>query len=144
MIDLRMFRVLVTLGSLLAYLASLYLPAIHAGGISIAGSQLLFMGWLGIFFNGVYAWIANPLYALAVLLFVFKQDRWAPWCALAALLIGLDSLRLETWRVDEKPLPIDHLGASFHAWEASFLMLTAGAFVTLYLSIRARKIRASV
>lgn len=37
MIDLRMFRVLFTLGSLLAYLALLYLPAIHAGGISIAG-----------------------------------------------------------------------------------------------------------
>lgn len=94
--DPRRLRVLATLVSLSAFLVSLMLPAIHAGNIAIHGSQLLFMGWMGIVVSGVFAWMANPLYALAVLLFVFRQDRWAPGVALAAFLIGLDSLRLDT------------------------------------------------
>jgi len=137
--DHRRLRVLATLVSLSAFLVSLMLPAIHAGNIAIHGSQLLFMGWMGIVVSGVFAWMANPLYALAVLLFVFRQDRWAPWVALAAFLIGLDSLRLDTWRVDEKPMPIDHFGAAFYVWEASMLILAVGAFVVATMCEKARR-----
>lgn len=129
MTDFRGFRALVALTSLSTFAVSLCLPAIHAGGMSIQGSQLLFMGWLGILYSGVIPWIANPLYALAVLMFVFGQYRWATITGVAALLVALDSLRLDTWRVDDKPVPIDHYGVSFYLWQASFLILAIGAFV---------------
>lgn len=129
MIDLRRLRPGVAIASLLVFMTSMFLPAIHAGGIVIQGSQLLWMGWMGMLYSGIVAWLANPLYVLALLLMILRKDRGAFWLGLAAFLIGLDSLRLDTWRVDEKPVPIDHLGTSFYLWEASFLILAIGAFV---------------
>lgn len=141
--DLRLVRASIALGSLLFFLASLFLPAIHAGSMAVHGGHLLAMGWLGVIYGGFGAWVANPVYVLALLLFVFRQDRWAAPCALLALLIGLDSLRLDSWRVDEKPVPIDHFGIGFHAWIAAIVILVVGAFVVGFLSRKARKRDAS-
>lgn len=71
-------------------------PAAWAPGIA-----LLLVGWLGMF-DGIFAWLANPLLLLAWTAIWFPRLRFASFaCALLALLFALSFLLHDDIMADE-------------------------------------------
>ena len=75
----------------LLWSVSLALPALEiSGGPTLRGIDVLFRGWQGIS-SGVYAWLANPLFALAAVVCVARAWRTGLTVAGAACVAGLTS-----------------------------------------------------
>lgn len=124
-------RIVLLLASVLVYVVSLFLPAVHGGGTYLIG---LTAGILGIFAVDSYAWYANMLYLLAILAFLLRSYRWAFWSAAAAALLGLDTFRLTHFQTDSAGyrVPVDHVGSAFYVWEAAFLILAMAAWAQAF------------
>ncbi|MEH6417594.1 hypothetical protein [Pseudomonas sp. CGJS7] len=111
------------------YCASLFFAGLHGGGTSLDGWVLLMFGWVQAFDGRCFAWLANPAFGVALLLFISKRYRAAGILALVALAIGLDTFRVERFAYNEAghTAEVDSVGLAFYLWEASFLMLAAFA-----------------
>lgn len=120
-------RIVLLLASVLVYVASLFLPAVHGGGTYLVG---LTIGILGFLTADSYAWYSNILYFFAILAFLFRRHKWAFSLSVAAALLGLDTFRLSQFQIDSAGyrVPVDHVGLAFYVWEAAFLILAMAAW----------------
>jgi len=101
-------------------------------GSSSEGYVALLMGMLSIF-DGMLAWLANPLILMAVLMSVFGQRRAALIVSVAAIAVGLQSYALDgvafsAVAVDGKNM-VDHLGLGFYLWMASLVTFAVFCFL---------------
>jgi uncharacterized protein YqgC (DUF456 family) len=139
-------RLAVVAASLLVYLVACFVPAVYfdkPGQEPWPGVMTLILGAFALF-EGQFAWLANPLLGVALLLLIFRQ--WVATAVVAGLafLVSLDTLRLlgETVWLDEggvNKAVATGLGPAFYLWIASMLVPLAGALVlrTYERSLRA-------
>lgn len=110
------------------YLASCALPCLRwTNGNSIAGWEALLFGWMGVFY-GQFAWLANPLYLVALLGSIFGRGRWVTVVSLACVFLGLFTVTLFFAGVpadgsNVNQLRLQTLGPGAWLWMASFLLL---------------------
>jgi len=132
------------------YVVSFFLPALYLTGQANTSGQKTSMVGLAAFFDGAfalfdrqYAWLANPLAGLAVILLVRRAPAAgraravAVGLALAALLVAQ-----HTWVVvghtiwgDEGGVTkylVTSLGVGFYLWCGSFLLLAAAALAARF------------
>lgn len=134
---------LVVIGmSLALFVGACCAPALLIGGSEqpMPGGGLLFIGWMGIV-AGQFAWFANPIYALALLLIAFRKWVPATLTAAIALLVALDTLMMFVQEV-----PTDEAGVNsgrmsslqigFFLWIASIAAVVLGA---TWLAFRDRR-----
>lgn len=116
------------LASGLLFLASCILPCLHwQNGDSMDGWEVLLFGWMGVFY-GQFAWLANPLYAVALLGSIFGRGRWVTVLSLGCVFVGLLTVTLFFSELpgDEshvKTLRLQSLGPAAWLWMGSFLTL---------------------
>jgi hypothetical protein len=106
------------------WVVSLALPAVAiVGGPVLRGSDLLLRGWEALD-SGVYAWLANPLFVIAVVLCVSGARRIARAVVLLALVIAVTSFRaaaaLERAGTD---VPDFTFASGLYVWLAGFVVL---------------------
>ena len=116
--------------SLAVYCISLFFRGIH-----VVGDGLGYDGWgiliLGPFaLNYSYAWLSNPIYFFAALLFFLKRYKWAFVLSLAAIIVGVDTFRMDTiisthGIQDDR---VESVGIGFYIWEFSFFLLAFSSF----------------
>jgi hypothetical protein len=98
------------------------------------GYHILLMGFLGVFV-GVFAWYANPLMALALLLSKFKKRLASTILSIFSIALGLQSYALKAVPFNESSMDprnlnfVDHLGRGFYLWMASLVVLSAYCFL---------------
>ncbi len=114
--------------SIFFYAAALLLPALYGGGSSQVGWVVLLLGAFKIPGAECLAWLANPLFFIAVFCFGFNKLRAAFSLSLCAAAIGLDTFRLSGFPLDAGGfnVPVTSVGPAFYVWMLSFLVL-AGA-----------------
>ena len=119
----------------LLWAVSLAFPSLLAGGRSFTGYELLVQGWQGLS-RGVYAWLANPLFVVALAAAWFGRDRVAIVGAAAGLVLGATSARVESvLSARMSSVPDIELGVGYYIWMTAFVALL------LLLSLRALKKR---
>jgi hypothetical protein len=100
----------------------------------LLGFSVLTKGWAGVL-TGDIAWFANIFFFLCVCAYLFRLFWSSLILSLAALAIGLLSLRATAWWFNEgSSTQIVGLGSGFYVWLASFLVI--GASAALALAIR--------
>jgi hypothetical protein len=124
--------------SLILFVTACSIPALEfqrneTGQEIWPGGQALLLGWLGLF-NGCFAWLANPLLLVALILLVLRYNIPAAACAGLALLISFN-----TWVVFSLKLSGDEGGVSTlkllkiregtYVWMLSMAIVLAGAFL---------------
>lgn len=126
------------IASLLLYGASLFLPALYGGGSHLSGLVLLIFGALPLADASCFAWLANGLYAAALIAYLMRRTRVVLALSLLAFVVGLDTLRVDRFPLDEGGMNVmrQAFGEGLYLWEASFLLLAASAAVML---LRARR-----
>ena len=92
------------------------------------GWEVLLTGWLGVF-DGICAWLANPLVLAAWLLTAKRYRTQAVVLAVLALLFGMSFLAQQRIIVNEagdvEPVHLDAIG--YWCWLASFGAASVGA-----------------
>lgn len=126
------------IASLLLYGVSLFLPALYGGGSHLIGLVLLIFGALPLADASCFAWLANGLYAAALIAYLMRRTHVVLALSLLAFVVGLDTLRVDRFPLDEGGMNVmrQAFGEGFYLWETSFLLLAASAAVML---LRARK-----
>ena len=90
------------------------------------GYNILLTGFLGVLV-GVFAWFANPLMLLALLLSTFKKRVASLVLAVFSIALGLQSYMLEAVPFNESSMHpdnlnfVDHLGRGFYLWMGSLV-----------------------
>jgi hypothetical protein len=106
------------------WVISLAMPAVAIkGGPVLRGSDLLLRGWEALA-SGVYAWLANPLFAIAVIFCVGGAPRIARALVLLALVLAVTSFHAAA--VLERTgttLPDFTFASGLYVWLASFVVL---------------------
>lgn len=95
---------------------SLFLPVFFTSAEEVYGYWVLIIGWLGVIFIQ-FAWFANPLNCLALLL-TNKHPRVALCLSLLALLIaseGFILLEIPTG-INQEKVFVKEFGLGFYAW----------------------------
>jgi hypothetical protein len=94
---------------------------------------LLSMGWLGVF-EGVFAWLANPLLLAAWISLALGHQRIALETAAAAVAFALSFFTVDTILVNEAGgnARVTGVGAGYHLWVASMLVVVVGGGLALY------------
>ncbi len=138
----------VLLLSLFIYLLACATPAllfdISNNDDPMIGFNLLFIGWMAVFY-GQFGWFANPLLALAMLLFLFKR-----WLVTLILVILTLAVAANTLTLYEQALPADEagtntmelvgLGVGFYLWIASMAIIGLGAIGLWILNRKAKQL----
>jgi hypothetical protein len=111
--------------SVIFYVVSLFLPALHGGENAVAGWLLGMFGWAQILNAQCFAWLANPLYVAAVITSLLKRYRDSLHYSLAATFIAIDTFRATHFNPDEsgRTIEVDGIGIAFYVWILSFLMV---------------------
>ena len=118
--------------TLIAYITSLFFPALYGGGTYLDGVTLLLYGWAKTLDGQCYAWLANPIFFAAFIFFILSRFKIAAGISLLAFLIGLDTFRATRFPPNEAyTVAIDAVGPAFYIWMASFIFL---ALASLYLA----------
>ena len=100
-----------------------------------SGFHILLMGPLGVFL-GMFAWFANPLMLLALLLSTFRKRRTSMAIAVAAIALGLQAYAFRAVPFSEASMDpsnlnhVDHLGYGFYLWMAALVAFAASCFAT--------------
>lgn len=118
-----MIRTSLLLITLATYLVSLLLPALHGDGNQNMGLVLLLLGWFQMVDGQCMAWLANPIYAVGVLLFIRDKFKAAAILSLLSCLVGLDTFRATHLSSAVRDFPITSIGSAFFVWEISFVLL---------------------
>lgn len=120
--------------SLGLYVASLfsdgfYIQTAHARDATI-GWALLQFGWLSLF-NGIIAWLANPLLIAGWVMLRLHRERAAALFAVTALACSSSFLLCQTIITAEAGSPerIDGYGLGYWLWLASPAVLVAASLV---------------
>ena len=133
-------RILVLIGSVLLFLASLTQDGYYLAGDNpeswSASWLLLLIGWMGLYV-GVFAWLANPLLVLSWMLCLRGKHGAALIVSTAAVLFALSFLLHSTIVADEAPTykAVTGYGVGYWLWLASMLIMAAGT-LGLYLASR--------
>lgn len=117
--------------AVLAYVASLVLPAVRGEEASVAGITCLFFGWLV-----PLPWSANLVLLVAGVARAHDRHRFALASALLAVFTGLTAVRA-----------VPHLGVGFVAWIASMVAVVIASALaivdsdapTAWARVRARR-----
>ena len=126
-----------TVAIALLWSASLALPALAAGGRSFTGFEMLVDGWQGLS-RGVYAWLANPLFILALVAALLARDVVACVLSAGAMLVGATSVFVESaLRERMSSVPEIELRVGFYLWMVAFVALCLHS-LTRALSSRRR------
>jgi hypothetical protein len=120
--------------SLLLFVIACATPAVYFDSTSHEpwpGVMTLILGAFGLF-TGQFAWLANPFYAIALVLVLVRQWIAAATVAAIALLVALTSLLLlgETVPLDEAGVnkaTVTGFGPGFYVWLASILLVAVGS-----------------
>jgi hypothetical protein len=117
---------IVLVSSVVLFVAACCIPALQfnksqGGDDMMLGANVLGVGWSGIF-AGVYAWYANPVWLLGLIMGLVGKPRVAAICGLAALAIGFT-----TFAVIGKMLPADEGGSN----QMTLVKTLAGCYVWL-------------
>lgn len=90
------------------------------------GYNILLTGFLGVLV-GVFAWFANPLMLLALLLSTFKKRVASLVLAVSSIALGLQSYMLGAVPFNESSMRpddlnfVDYLGRGFYLWMGSLV-----------------------
>lgn len=100
------------------------MPALSVeGGPTLSGADLLLQGWQGMS-RGVYAWLANPLFAVAFVAAWVSRRRMALVAAGASVLLALSSFAAEQQLLRQMDtVPELSLLPGFYVWLAALLVL---------------------
>lgn len=105
------------------FLVSLALPGlVLETSETVAGWRLLLTAWYGLLVLQV-AWLANPLFIVALVLAARRRPQAARVLAAGAFGIGLFSFTADIWIANH--VRITGLGAGFYVWMAAFALLAA-------------------
>jgi len=100
------------------------------------GYRILLMGFLGVFV-GVFAWFANPLMVVALLLSKFKKRLASTIFSIFSIALGLQSYALKAVPFNESTMDsrnlhfVDHLDRGFYLWMASLVVFSAYCFLII-------------
>ncbi len=134
----RRLRILPIL-AVLCYLTAFFLPTLYLTGQANTAGEKTSMVGLAAFFDGFfslfdrqYAWLANPMALVALILLLVRAEIPALFFSLAALLIAQ-----QTWVLVGTPIWGDEggvtkylvtsLGAGFYLWNFSFILLAVAS-----------------
>src|SRR5215208_3780501 len=101
---------------------------------SLYGYQILAMGVLGVLV-GIFAWFANLLTLLAVVLSAIGKRLAAMILSVSSVALGLQSLALDAVPFNEGSMKpenlnvVDHLGLGFHLWMCALVVFAAYCFL---------------
>ena len=118
--------------SVALFVVSLTLDAYYVEGSNpkawSASYGLLLVGWIGVL-TGIFAWLANPLLALAWALFLLKLDQLSAIASVLAAVTAASFLRETSIMVSEAPTyaKITGHGPGYWLWLSSMLVMIAGA-----------------
>jgi hypothetical protein len=117
---------IVLLASVILFVVACCIPALHfnktqGGDDMMLGASVLGVGWSGIF-AGVYAWYANPIWLLGLIMGFVGKPKFAAILGLVALVIGFT-----TFMVIGKMLPADEGGSN----QMTLVKTLAGCYVWL-------------
>lgn len=115
----------------LVWLLSLALPAVDVrGGPTFSGLDLLLRGWEGAS-RGVFAWFANPLFIVGLVLALARRERAGLVVSALALVLGLSSFAAEAVLRRVQPVPDLTLLAGFYVWLAALAALGLRAWLAV-------------
>lgn len=115
---------------------SLFQISLFTSGSDIRGFWLLIMGWIGLFFFQ-FAWFANPLNLLALLL-LENKPKTSLFLSFLAIGFAMHSIQLEELPIDLKneKVYIKELGLGFYFWFIAQILFFA---IILFENIYKRK-----
>jgi hypothetical protein len=118
------------------WLISLALPAAAiASGPVLRGRDLLMRGW-EVLDAGVYAWLANPLFLLAVVLCAAGARRVARAVVLLALVLAASSFRAgAALERTGTAVPDFTFASGLYVWLAAFVVLLLACLAHLVLPV---------
>jgi len=120
----------------LLWAGSLALPALAAGGRVFTGFELLMDGWQGLS-RGVYAWLANPLFAAALACAVLAREALAALFSTLAAALGGSSVFVESaLRERMASVPEIDLRIGFYLWMIALVALCLRALTCAVVSRR--------
>jgi hypothetical protein len=125
--------------SLVLFLLSLFMPGFRfsadeawfkfsSGNDPYPGLLILILGWT-VITQGIVAWLANPLGAIGMLLYLRKRYSIALLFFIAALIFALSAFFL-----NEIPRPngtIYSMGLGYYVWLAAIISILAGTILNL-------------
>lgn len=115
------------------YALSLPLPAIQGTGFPAQSGFDVLMQGAGAWRDGVFAWYANPLLGMALVLGLAGRFRSALALAVVGLMFGLSSFAAGP--VAERAgrsIPPFGFGPGFYVWLGAFLLVIVAAAVGIY------------
>ncbi len=120
-------RIAVSSAAIVLYVASLGLPALEfKADPAVAGWGTLVAGWVGVVMLQP-AWLANPVFFHALILFWRREYYRARNRCVVAILLALTSYFCREWYFNEAyGTPVVGLGAGFYVWVLSFITLALG------------------
>lgn len=101
------------------------------------GYHILLLGFFGVFV-GEFAWYANPLMLVGLMLSMFKKRLAAlisVILSVCAIALGLQSYMLKAVPFNESSMKpenmnyVDHFGLGFYLWMAALVMFSAYSFL---------------
>lgn len=110
------------------YILSLVLPAMYfEKEAPLSGMSVLVQGWWGLLMLNP-AWLANPLYVVAIVQLARNRYARSSLFSAAALACALCSLLTTKWYFNEADAtPISGYGVAFYAWLVAHIVLLAGS-----------------
>jgi hypothetical protein len=111
----------------ISWTVSLALPAVDAAGSTLTGFEVLLQGWRGVR-AAVPAWLANPLFLIALVLSARRRAAAAALVASLAVALSLTSfVAREIAAASGVAVPPVRLHAGFYVWLGAQLALVAVA-----------------
>jgi hypothetical protein len=127
----------VAAGIVAIWFASLALPAVGIrGGPTLTGLELLMQGWQGAS-RSVFAWYANPLFALALVLSLLRRRRAAGVVAGVCVVLALTSFAAEDLlRARMQSVPDIALRSGFFLWAGALIAFFVWSWTGEYRKLR--------
>jgi hypothetical protein len=120
-------------GAVSLFVLSLFLPAIDGPGFpALTGMDVLSQGASG-WRDGVVAWYANPVFAVAVVSCLLGRYRFALIGAVAGTLLALSSFSAGTVaQTFGRSVPAFSFAAGYYLWLLAFVDLILASAVGIY------------
>jgi hypothetical protein len=125
-------RGLVLAGTVL-YVASLLLPAVDGPGFPAQSGRDMLAQGAGAWRDGVVAWYANPMLAIAIVLNWIGRCRLGLAAAVLALALALSSYSAAAVAgLAGRSVPAFSFGPGFYLWLAAMVVIAASAVAGMY------------
>jgi hypothetical protein len=123
--------------SLLLFIISLTQTAVYTQGSEMQAFVCFILGWAELFDDGI-AWLANPLFFIAIFFLLIKQVKISTVLSFLAVCMSLYYLSAETITVNEAGhrSPIVSYGPGYYLWIVSCLSLLIGNLIFLRSSVK--------